>query len=142
MAGMLLYFLRDRLKLRSWWLPATLLAFVLLAVFGLVEWVGQLAFAYVILWLGAVLPIRLGSKNDLSYGLYIWAFPVQQLLALAGTAWLGPWGSAAVATVLALAMAWLSWVCIERPSMRLKGLFDRAKKADTKAPEPALTAVD
>ncbi|MGD0881940.1 MAG: acyltransferase [Acidimicrobiales bacterium] len=40
---------------------------------------------YPMLWLGAHLPGRsIGSRNDYSYGLYIYAFPMAQLLALWG----------------------------------------------------------
>ena len=41
--------------------------------------------AYVLLWLSTVLPSpRLARRHDISYGVYIYAFPVQQLLAYAG----------------------------------------------------------
>ena len=78
-------------------------------------------FAYGLLWLGAVLPVRLGSVNDLSYGTYIYAFPVQQLLAVAGAhTVLGYWGFATVALLVTLVLAWLSWHLVEKPTLRLK----------------------
>jgi peptidoglycan/LPS O-acetylase OafA/YrhL len=45
---------------------------------------GEIALAYVLLWIAGRSPRwyrRLGWKNDYSYGIYIYAFPVQQLLA-------------------------------------------------------------
>jgi peptidoglycan/LPS O-acetylase OafA/YrhL len=60
-------------------------------------------------------------RTDLSYGVYIYAFPAQQLLAVTGLATrLHPvlFFLAAVAATLPLAAA--SWFLIEKPSMSLK----------------------
>ena len=47
---------------------------------------------YAMLWLAMWLPVH--WRNDLSYGTYIYAFPVTQLLVLAGAARFGPLGLA------------------------------------------------
>lgn len=122
-AGMLLYFLRERIRLKTWLAPVALIVFVALAALGLAEWYGQLPFALLMLWIGAVLPLRIGSRNDISYGLYIWAFPVQQLIIVAGLGWLGPWGTALLALLLTIPLAWASWRLIEKPAMRLGRLI-------------------
>lgn len=69
--------------------------------------------------LAAVLPkSRLGFfRNDLSYGAYVWAFPVQQTLAYAGLA-SNKFGFLAMAAVLTLVLAALSWFYVERPALR------------------------
>lgn len=118
-AGMLLYFLREHIHLKTWLAPAALVIFIALSVLGLAEWYGQLPFAFLVLWIGAVLPLRIGSRNDISYGLYIWAFPVQQLIIVAGLAWLGIWGTTALAFIVTIPLAWASWTFIEKPAMRL-----------------------
>jgi peptidoglycan/LPS O-acetylase OafA/YrhL len=62
------------------------------------------------------LPARLG---DYSYGLYIFAFPVQQAVAL----WLAPssgWVMFLVATPIVLALAVASWHLVEAPTLTLK----------------------
>ena len=62
------------------------------------------------------LPRRLG---DYSYGLYIFAFPVQQAVVL----WLKPSSGLitfAVATPIVLALAVLSWHFVEAPALTLK----------------------
>jgi peptidoglycan/LPS O-acetylase OafA/YrhL len=51
---------------------------------------------------------------DVSYGLYIYAFPIQQMLAAAGMS------SFALATALTLPFAAASWFLVERPALRLK----------------------
>jgi peptidoglycan/LPS O-acetylase OafA/YrhL len=69
------------------------------------------------------LPLRgFDRRLDLSYGLYIYAFPVQQLLALYGVGALGfaPYFLSALAIAGALAAA--SWFAIEKPSLSLKHL--------------------
>lgn len=61
-----------------------------------------------------------GRRYDVSYGLYIYAFPVQQLLALWGVP---RWGLApyVVLTVLITqVLALASYVAVERPALRFK----------------------
>lgn len=69
---------------------------------------------------------RFGRFGDMSYGIYIYAFPVQQTLI-----WL--WGksmsfgaSLALALAITAVLAWISWHVIEQPALRLK---PRAPKA-------------
>ena len=82
-----------------------------------------LPLGYLLLWLGGTLGVRIGVENDISYGVYIYAFPVQQSLALAGApAVLGFAGMAGAALLLTLPLAWLSWILVERPALRLKNL--------------------
>ncbi|MCT1456855.1 acyltransferase family protein [Kocuria rhizophila] len=123
LAGMLLWAARNRVPLR-WWLavPSLLLTCMSPSWPEPFNWFAvALPFAYGLLWLGAALPVRLGSVNDLSYGTYIYAFPVQQLLAVAGAhTVLGYWGFATVALLVTLVFAWLSWHLVEKPTLRLK----------------------
>ena len=60
--------------------------------------------------------------SDLSYGTYIYAFPVTQLLVLAGAARFGPIGLALSAGVATLVIAAASWFLIERPAIALKSI--------------------
>lgn len=61
-----------------------------------------------------------GSRRDLSYGLYVYAWPVQAALLVvgAGTWWLPGYVGASLA--LSLALAYLSWTCVEAPALALK----------------------
>ena len=79
------------------------------------------AVAYLVLGLGASTKLaRIGSKRDLSYGLYVYAWPVQATLLVLGAAdwWLSAFVAASLA--LSLALAFLSWTWIEAPALRLK----------------------
>jgi peptidoglycan/LPS O-acetylase OafA/YrhL len=83
-AGALLFLLRDRVPLRGPLAAASGAAVVVIIVAGGFEVFAALPLAYLMLYLGAALPFqRIGRTHDLSYGLYIYAFPVQQLMTAA-----------------------------------------------------------
>lgn len=85
--------------------------------------IGVPAGVYLVLYLGARLPSwfhRIGAKNDYSYGVYIWGFLVEQLLARIGVYKLGYFPLAIGTLVVSLGMAWLSWHVIEKRAMSLK----------------------
>ena len=84
--------------------------------------VGGIALTYLMLWLGATLPVRLGMRNDVSYGIYIYGFPIQQSLVMLGVAGIGWFAFAIIGLAATVPLAALSWSIIERPSLRLKGL--------------------
>ena len=88
-----------------------------------------LPLAYLCLWLGIALPFqRVGRKNDISYGVYIYAFPVQQLLVLYGVAGLGIATYLGLSILVTLPLAVLSWMLVERPAMRQKSRFGPASE--------------
>jgi len=67
-------------------------------------------------------PLRVfkGIRSDLSYGVYIWAFPVQQTVTMAlGSAavW---WANILISVPVVLGLAWLSWNLVESPALALK----------------------
>ena len=86
------------------------------------RWGGQLAgifVAYFILWVSSWLPTpKLIAKNDVSYGVYIYAFPVQQILAVYSVHLAGLPIYIIAAIVITLPLAIASWTFIERPAMR------------------------
>ena len=58
------------------------------------------------------------GRNDFSYGLYLYGWPMQQLALLAGAA--TPVANTIAATALAGACAALSWFLVEKPALGLK----------------------
>lgn len=63
---------------------------------------------------------RLLRRNDVSYGVYIYHMPVINLLVyhgFSGTTW-----AVIVASLATFSLAVVSWLCIERPALRLKRL--------------------
>lgn len=130
LAGSVIAVNRHRLPL-VWWLalPAAGLA-VVGALTDHLAALGGLGVAYTLLYLGVVLPLRgFGQKHDLSYGMYIYGFPVAQLLVLAGVAHL-PVGVAVLVELAAtVPLAALSWWLVERPAQRLAPRFDAMAQA-------------
>ena len=64
-----------------------------------------------------------GRRTDLSYGVYVYAFPVQQLLATWGVHEWGLVSYVAVTLPPVFGLALLSWVFVERPALRYKHGF-------------------
>lgn len=138
--GMIGYLYRD-------WVPASGMialassAVFLLCTFTLTDYQAGAApaFAYLLLWFGACSPLRLRVSNDFSYGVYIYHWPVLQLLAVAGVATASPalFVLASVPLVGALAVA--SWFVVERPALarRHSALPDRVA-ARVRRREPQL----
>lgn len=128
LAGMLLWALRDRVSVS--WQPAGLCVVVLsvTVISGTWDVLGPLPMAYLCLWLGARLPLRIGTENDISYGMYIFAFPVEQVLAMAHFHAGGLIGFSCVATFLTVPLAIASWRFVERPSMQLGRLVPAQRR--------------
>ncbi|MBL8509935.1 acyltransferase family protein [Chitinimonas sp. JJ19] len=83
------------------------------------------ALTYGVLWLAYCAPVPLPGwfdRQDYSYGVYLYAFPMQQLAAW----WLAPQGGLSVANLVwlpligTLVLACLSWNLVEKPAQRFK----------------------
>jgi peptidoglycan/LPS O-acetylase OafA/YrhL len=85
------------------------------------RWGGQLSspfLAYTLLYLATVIPQpAFIARNDISYGFYIYAWPIQQLLVLAGVAALGMPVYIILAAIVTAGLAYLSWIAVERPAL-------------------------
>ncbi len=84
-------------------------------VFGAAVAQFSFAFAYCIPWHGFN---RLG---DYSYGIYLWGWPMQQVVAHYFPL-ISPIKNALAAFPLALALAIISWYLVEKPALRLKSV--------------------
>ncbi|HYD58801.1 MAG TPA: acyltransferase [Noviherbaspirillum sp.] len=63
---------------------------------------------------------RFGRYGDISYGIYIYAFPVQQTVLCVGGKDLPFVAGLAIASAVTVACAFLSWHLVEHPALRLK----------------------
>lgn len=91
----------QRLLPARWWLVGVA-ALVIAGSDFLPDYrmIAALPLAYVLITVGALVKVRrLRLENDVSYGMYIYAFPVQQVLACAGLSALGVPLFATLATV-------------------------------------------
>ena len=74
---------------------------------------------YPVVWVGCRLTLWQGlRRNDVSYGVYIYAFPVQQALLVVGVLKAGYPVYLAATLVLVALLAVGSWVLVERPAIR------------------------
>ena len=121
-SGMVLYFIRDRIAL-DW--RGALLAFAALALF---VWLGRFIMLFPLA--GAYLVIGFARRHDrfldyskslgdLSYGLYVYGWPSEQLVMWLSGGRANWWQIFLGALALALPAAWLSWHGIERWALRL-----------------------
>ena len=118
-AGALLFHFSNRVRVR----PAVALSVALLILSIFTETASVLAplpLAVIIMALGSVLPFQsIGAKTDLSYGVYIYGVPVQNILEIG---WpdlpLLPYISLSLG--LTLPLAWLSFRFVEAPALALK----------------------
>ena len=76
--------------------------------------------AYVLLWFGTSLPWSLSLRRDLSYGLYIYHWPVLQLLAATSLVTTPVPLFIASGAVLTALLALGSWHLVERPALARK----------------------
>jgi peptidoglycan/LPS O-acetylase OafA/YrhL len=126
LAGALLYRFRSVIPAR-WSLVAVSVSIVL-AASALPNYrvIGAIPLAYAIIVSGALIRNkRLGLKTDLSYGVYIYAYPIEQLLVVCGLAFLNPVILAIIATAATLPLAALSWHLVEKPAISLKSRLKR-----------------
>jgi peptidoglycan/LPS O-acetylase OafA/YrhL len=78
---------------------------------------------YPLLWLGIHLPLhKVGARNDYSYGVYIYAYPVGQLLVVWGVSRWGYWPYTLLTVALVTPLAVASWWAIEKHALKLKTL--------------------
>ena len=120
-AGALLYLYRQQVPKNGW---------IALACFGLLfatnltspYFTLPLAATYLIFYFAYSAPAWLkafGAKNDISYGVYLYGGPLQQLYfcyAAKGLLPMNPWVNFAAVLPLCVGLGWLSWLFVEKPA--------------------------
>ena len=144
LVGALLYLYRDKIPDSGWlaagsaavfigalWLPfGTDLTFAFLPTVT-ASVVFSVFLAYPMIWLGIHLPLqRIGARNDYSYGVYVYASPVQQLLATWNVQRWGMPVFMALSVGGTIPFAAASWWLIERHALRLKTLGRAATRGE------------
>ncbi len=115
--GVAFYAWQDVIRLNG---RVALVAFVVSIAcfhFPVTMFIGAIPFSYAVIWFAANAPDRikkLGATNDISYGMYVYAWPLQQLLYNFGVADHGVFVFAVVAMVVTTVFGWASWLLVER----------------------------
>ncbi|WP_435527005.1 acyltransferase family protein [Microbacterium aurantiacum] len=120
LGGALVFFIVERSGINT--IVAVSSLVVALVLIGAVpRWGGQASapfLAYGLLWLSSVIPQpRWIARNDVSYGFYIYAWPIQQIAVLLGVSALGLPAYMLIVALVTFALAWLSWVFVEHRAM-------------------------
>jgi peptidoglycan/LPS O-acetylase OafA/YrhL len=138
MVASLMYVHRDRIPLRGSLALLALASWLVCVWFPQTAVVVAVAFPYLVLFVAYRAPAavrRLTRRGDVSYGVYLLAFPVQQTVVLA----FGPGVSVLVVIAVSLpvtfALAILSWRFVEKPALRLKRVAVGARRVATRPPE-------
>ncbi len=122
LAGALLNQFRDVIPARWSFVAASVVVVFAAGLLSLNYRVfAALPLAYAIIISGALVKnVRLRLRNDLSYGVYIYAWPMQQLLVICGLGFFDPIVFTIISAFATLPIAALSWFLIEKPAMSLK----------------------
>jgi peptidoglycan/LPS O-acetylase OafA/YrhL len=130
-SGSLIYLYRDRVSLNLGLAAAVisalpLAAVVLPALYKPLLFVGT---AYLMLFFAMAPGLshpKLEPPGDISYGVYLYGWPIQQALQALFPAVSG-WAMLLPALVLTCAIATLSWLFVEKPALNLKKRFMAAR---------------
>ncbi|MBS4213120.1 acyltransferase family protein [Neobacillus rhizophilus] len=130
-SGMLFYLFRKQIKLNG---TIAILSFIILLLapsFGYFESAFSIFGAYLIFYLGY--EAKLGMHNfskygDFSYGIYIYAFPIQQIMVHLFNNKLSPLEDFFLSLPFTLIFAFISWHLIEKNALKLKNFSLNTEK--------------
>jgi peptidoglycan/LPS O-acetylase OafA/YrhL len=127
LCGGAFFLFRDRIRFEGFiaWIATTILIGLLrmprLVVPSLLTLGAYALFTFAFAWKSPLLG-RVGSRVDLSYGMYLYAWPIQGWLI-----WhyhhISTWSLFAISASLASCCAFVSWTVIEKPALALKKLI-------------------
>ena len=124
-AGAVMYFIWNRFGFKR---PIALLCGLSLCaafMLGTFEQIFPLPAAYLTLYLGTARTLNLPDLSkfgDVSYGTYMYGWPVQQVVRANLGEGTSPWLLFAISLPIALCCGWLSWHIIEKRALRWKSI--------------------
>ena len=120
-AGGAVLFLYDEKFIRRWAVPGTAGLILVSVMTNTATTLAPLPFTYLLFVLSAIIPFRqVGTRFDVSYGVYIYGWPVQQVVALIAGDSLPVWLFVALSVAGTLPLAYLSCRFIEQPALLFK----------------------
>lgn len=120
-AGSMLFLFADRVPVRPLTVAVAAGALAAAIAFGVVQSLGALPLAFLVMLLGQALPLnRVGSRYDISYGVYIYAWPVQQYVFLVGGNDVPLPAVILISVAVTVFLAYISCRFIEKPALLLK----------------------
>jgi peptidoglycan/LPS O-acetylase OafA/YrhL len=143
LAGVVFFLHRDRIPHRGY-IAAGALGVLVVAAYIPLAWAVcfPLAGTYLLFWFGYHPGIRLvnfGNRGDFSYGTYLYAFPIQQLVMRFVGHQISPYLLSAIAAPLTLMAAILSWHMVEK---RFVGSSAKVRRTSAiRQPSPQVAAL-
>lgn len=120
-AGSLCFVYRDKVPFSGWIFAVSVVALAVSLPLGFFSLAMPVFMTYAFFWLAFTFSFpRFDAKGDYSYGTYIYAFPVQQALALAGLQEEGLVLYFSASLVITVMLAVLSYRLVEAPALRWK----------------------
>ncbi|MGP0061685.1 MAG: acyltransferase family protein [Beijerinckiaceae bacterium] len=121
--GAVYYVFRDKIRLTSF---GAVIAATVLVVMLFNHYAAEATFAvlggYLIFWFAFKVPVfrasRFDNNADISYGLYLYAWPIQSLIIWSDRA-VNPWLLCCMSVIGAGILGYASWRLIEKPALHL-----------------------
>lgn len=122
--GSSMWIYRDRLEMSGGIACCAVLLLIVARSIWDAAFVG--CFAYLTIYFAlAIRPLGFAGRRlgDISYGVYVFAWPIQQWAIATTPACSNPWVLAAVSIPVSMLFGVVSWNLVEKPAMRLRHLF-------------------
>jgi len=133
--GMLFYVNRKDIPLN--FVVLSVVVVVMWFFYGTAMWmpIKILGLGYILLFIALHPAVRLPNIDrwgDISYGVYVFAFPIQQLIVEDISR--SPIEVLVYSTLVVVPLSALSWFLVEKPALRMKGkIFRRPPRTDSRA---------
>lgn len=131
--GMLFYFFQNYLRFNIWMVTSGLLLLFLVKINMWQSVWFPFVFVYLLLNAGRAKPLFNFGRIDISYGIFLYAFPIQQFIIYFAGSSIPVWLHLLLTMCITVPLAWLSWKYIEYPCLKLKRYFTRKPAVPTLA---------
>jgi peptidoglycan/LPS O-acetylase OafA/YrhL len=122
--GAITYIYREKIIVSTKILMLVICILLVSMKLGYLFFAWHLFFPYVLISMAVLMPLSWFSKyGDFSYGIYIYAFPVQQALALLFYPHISVRLMMLYSFLVTLLISIVSWLLVEKPALRLKKKF-------------------
>ncbi len=125
-AGAAYYFVWENIPRNRWMALGASVIWIVSVSYDHSGFVGPISFifaTYVILYLGFCKPLKLWNLTkwgDISYGVYIYAMPVQNVISYYHGWHMNPYLNFMYTMLIVFPLAWLSWHFVENKALKLK----------------------
>ena len=121
--GASMWALRYRIAINDGWAIASVGVLFIGSITGFVGFFVYVGLPYLVMFCAYRRPILqrfMANLGDLSYGTYLFAFPIQQVIVYTFSGEISGLSLAVISGVVSMGLAWCSWRVIESPAMKFK----------------------